>query len=105
MGQPRLLDMDWNNACTVAKEISWAVCGCEEREGGQKTDINMFLRISTIYCNCYCLFYLDVLPILCLQQALIITFNAKGEVRTGNNVSPVAPDSHFVPLLSRHTQS
>lgn len=31
VGQPRLLDRDRNNSCTFAKEISWAVCGCEER--------------------------------------------------------------------------
>lgn len=52
----------------------------------------------------FCMCHLNVLPILCLQQALVISINAKGEVRAGNNVSPVAPDSHFVPSLSEtHT--
>lgn len=33
VGKPRLLDRDWNNACTLTKEISCAVCGCEKKEG------------------------------------------------------------------------
>lgn len=29
---PCLLDRDWNNACTFAKDISWAVCMCEKQK-------------------------------------------------------------------------
>lgn len=29
---PCLLDRAWNNACTFAKDISWEVCMCEEKE-------------------------------------------------------------------------
>lgn len=50
------------------------------------------------------LVHLGVLPILCLQQTLVVRFDAEREVRAGNNVSPVAPDGHFVSSLFRHTQ-
>lgn len=100
---PCLLDSPWNNACTFAKDISWAVCMCEEKKQTlvcfPVCEQPNFSIISTLQ---YSTFYLDVLTVLSLQQALVIGFNAKCEVRTGNYVSPIAPDSHFVPFLSRH---
>lgn len=50
------------------------------------------------------LVHLGVLPVLRLQQALVVRFDAEREVRAGDNVSPVAPDGHFVTSLFRHTQ-
>lgn len=100
-GQPRLLDRDWNNACTFAMDISWAVCGWG-REGGQKA-YNPYIWIYTVCVYIY--IYLDVLPILRLQQALVISFNAKWKVRTGRYVSPVTSHRHFVSSLSTHTHT
>lgn len=110
VGQPRLLDRDWNNPCKFAKEISWAVCGCENRIDDNRQTV-MCLEMCTSWFQQWrqkkteklCTFYLNVLPILCLQQTLVISFNAKGQVRTRNNVSPVSPDGYFVSFLYRHT--
>lgn len=56
---------------------------------------------------CYCyksIDHLDVLPVLFLQQTLVIAFDAECEERTGNNVSPVTSKRHFVPMLSTQKQ-
>lgn len=45
------------------------------------------------------IFYLDVLPILRLQQTHVISFNSKWEIRAGNDVSPVASVRHWVSCL------
>lgn len=85
----------WNSVCTFAKDTSWAVCRREEKMACMTV---FFLQAL---CCCKFIFYLDVFPILCLQQTLVIGFDAKCEVRAWNDVSPVTSHSHFVPFLSR----
>lgn len=63
------------------------------------------LTVFVEACYYKSIFHLDVLPILFLQQTLVIGFDAKCEVRAGNDVSPVTSQSHFVPYLSRQNQN
>lgn len=57
------------------------------------------------FCYYKAVVHLDVLPILFLQQTLVIGLDAKCEVRAGNDVSPVTSQSHFVSFLSRQNQN
>lgn len=43
--------------------------------------------------------YLHVLAVLCLEQALVLSLDAEGQVRTGHDVPPVAPERHSVASL------
>lgn len=61
--------------------------------------------MGAVFLQAFCywkpVFHLDVLPILFLQQSLVIGFDAKCEVGAGNDVPPVTSHSHLVPFLSR----
>lgn len=48
--------------------------------------------------------HLDVLPVLFLQQTLVVGFDAERQVRARHDVSPVTSESHFVPALSGQNQ-
>lgn len=51
------------------------------------------------------IFYMEVLPILCFQQLLVVTFDTKRKIRAWNDVSPVALNANFVSFLLRQKQT